>query len=343
MELKHLRYFVVLAEELHFGRAAERLRISQPPLSQMVRRLEQELGVALFSRTSRNVELTEPGRLFLEEARRTLSQAAHAVRVAQEARDGEVGHLEVGFVHACGVFPLAARKFARRFPGVKLTLRHMSTAEQVASLVRGTLDVGFVHLPVNRDGLVVEEVQRDALMVALPVRHALASRSSITWRSLADQPFVGFARAAAPEAYDALLLFLRQAGFSPHVVYETDSLLARLRIVGAGFGVSLVPAYAVGFPRPGVVLRPLAPPRPRVGIGVVHAPSRVTPALQAFLAMVREAVADSPGKGVKGPRRRRRGRPGRPRKLRTGSGSRRAWSGGPGRGASSPRAPAPRR
>lgn len=322
MELKHLRYFVILAEELHFGRAAERLRISQPPLSQMVRRLEQELGVALFSRTSRSVELTEPGRLFLAEARRTLSQAAHAVRVAQQAQGGEVGHLEIGFVPACGVFPLAARKFAERFPGVKMTLRHMSTAEQVASLLWGTLDVGFVHLPVDREGLAVEEVQRDPLMVALPVRHALASRSSISWRSLADQPFVGFARAAAPEAYDALLLFLRQAGFRPHAVYETDSLLARLRIVGAGFGLSLVPAYALGFSRPGVVLRPLAPPRPQVGIGVVHAPSRVTPALQGFLAVVREVAAESRGRRVKNPRRRLASRPGRPRRPRAGSGSR---------------------
>jgi DNA-binding transcriptional LysR family regulator len=241
VELKHLRYFVTLAEEMHFGRAAARLQISQPPLSQMVKRLEDELGVALFRRTSRSVELTEPGRLFLEEARRTLSHAEHSVRVARQANGGEIGHLEIGFVPACGVFPEAVRTFAARHPGVKLSLRHTSSAEQLSAVARGALDVGFVHLPVGRDGLLVEEVQRNSLLVALPEGHELTSRHVIPWRALNGQRFVGFPRASAPEAYDALLLRLRQAGFHPEVAYETDSLLARLRIVAAGFGVSLVP------------------------------------------------------------------------------------------------------
>jgi DNA-binding transcriptional LysR family regulator len=321
LELKHLRYFVTLAEEMHFGRAAARLHISQPPLSQMVRRLEGELGVALFRRSSRNVELTEPGRLFLEEARRTLSHAAHSVRVARQAHGGAVGSLELGFVPACGVFPAAVRRFARRFPRVKVALRHMSSAEQLSSVARGALDAGFVHLPVSRDGLVVEEVQRNALLIALPTGHALASRRSITWRALNGQRFVGFPRASAPEAHDALMARLRQAGFHPEVVFETDSLLARLRIVAAGIGVSLVPDYAAELPRAGVVLRPLPGPAPRVGIGVVHSAARVTPALASFLAVVREVKARPPRGGVRGRVRAKRNLRGSPRRRRAARGA----------------------
>ncbi len=316
-----MRYFVALAEEMHFGRAAARLQISQPPLSQMLRRLEGELGVALFRRSSRSVELTEPGRLFLEEARRTLAHAAHSVRVARQAHGGEVGHLEIGFVPACGVFPAAVRAFARRFPGVRLTLRHMSSAEQLSSVARGALDAGFVHLPVSRDGLVVEEIQRNELLVALPSGHALASRRQIPWRALNGQRFVGFPRASAPEAYDVLLTRLRSAGFHPEVVFETDSLLARLRIVAAGFGVSLVPDYAADLPRAGVVLRHLSEPAPRVGIGVVHSETRVTPALASFLAVVRETTARGRRGRVRGRAGSKGARRGSPRKPRGGRGA----------------------
>jgi DNA-binding transcriptional LysR family regulator len=265
------------------------------------------------------VELTEPGRLFLAEARLTLSHAAHSVRVARQAHEGRIGHLEVGFVPACGVFPRAVRTFARRFPGVKLTLRHMSSAEQVSAVAQGLLDVGFVHLPQGRAGLAVERVQSNALLVALPEGHPLASRRAVSWRSLSGEHFVGFPRVSAPEAYDSILARLRRSGFVPQVVYETDSLLARLRIVAAGLGVSLVPDYAVRLPREGVVFRPLAEPAPIVGFGAVHDPARTTPALAAFLAVVREAAA-RPRRGIVTRSRRvreaRRARPRRPRAAR---------------------------
>jgi DNA-binding transcriptional LysR family regulator len=290
MELRRLRYFVALAEELHFGRAAERLGISQPPLSQQIARLESDLGVELLKRTSRSVTLTEPGRLFLEEARRTLCQVDHAAHVAQRAAGGEVGHLRIGFVPACGVIPLGVRRFATRFPGVQLTLRNMATADQVESLVEGALHVGFLHLPIDARGLAVEEVQRDPLLAAIPQHHRLARRSSLSLRSLVGEPFIGFPRASAPGAYDAIRTIFREAGFTANVVHETDSLLARLRMVGAGLGVSLIPAYAKRSPRIGVVLRPLRPPRPVARIGMVHAPRHTTPALSRFLSLVREVA-----------------------------------------------------
>jgi DNA-binding transcriptional LysR family regulator len=290
VELRHFRYFVAVAEELHFGRAAQRLHISQPPLSQQIAALEKEIGVSLLRRTSRSVELTEAGRRFLQEARETLALARSAVDMARRAARGEVGRIQVGFVPACGVIPTAIRRFLRRFPEVQVTLRSMASAEQLEAVRLGRLDVGFVHLPIAVPGLESELVESHQLMVALPARHRLAGRRTIPWRALQGETFIGFPRAAAPGAYDVLMGRLREAGLVPHVVHETDSLLARLRMVGAGVGVSLLPAYALNFDHPGVSLRPLGKPRTAAEIGIVHNPRRVTPALKHFLAVVREVV-----------------------------------------------------
>jgi DNA-binding transcriptional LysR family regulator len=189
------------------------------------------------------------------------------------------------------VIPRAVRRFVRRFPSVQLSLRSMASAAQLAALEAGDIDVGFVHMPVDRGSLAVEEVQRHPLLAALPTRHRLARLSSVSWRSLEGEPFIGFPRQSAPGAYDAIMTFFRQAGFGPNIVHETDSLLARLRMVGAGLGVSLLPAYAAAFPRSGVVLRPLRRPRPWASIGMVHARRPASPVLGRFIAVVGEAAA----------------------------------------------------
>lgn len=290
MELRHLRYFVALAEELHFGRAAERLQMSQPPLSQQIAALEKELGVPLLRRNSRSVELTEAGRRFLEEARQTLAQARHAADVARRAARGEVGQLRVGFVPVSGVMPVAIRRYTRQFPDVRLSLRCMASAEQLTALLHGALDVGFVHMPIDVPGLEAEAVQRHPLMAAIPRSNPLSRCSSIAWRALEGEAFIGFPRASAPGAYDMLLGRLREAGFHARIVHETDSLLARLRMVAAGLGISLLPSYAARYPHPGVVLRPLEPPIPCAAVGVVHCPTHATPALERFLRVVRSAA-----------------------------------------------------
>ena len=290
MELRHLRYFVTLAEELHFGRAAERLHISQPPLSQQIAALEKEIGVPLLRRTSRSVELTEAGRVFLVEARQTLKQAHNAVELARRGARGEVGRLQVGFVPACGVIPAAIRRFMRKFPRVEVTLRHMPSAEQMDAVLHGRLDVGFVHMPTGVADLAAEPVESHALMAALPARHPLARRRTIAWSALEGEAFIGFPRVAAPGAYDAIMGRLREAGLVPRVVHETDSLLARLRMVGAGLGVSVLPDYARNFNHPGVALRPLGSPPARTQIGMVHFPPRHTPALGRFMDVVREVA-----------------------------------------------------
>jgi len=287
LELKRLRYFVALAEELHFGHTAERLGISQPPLSQQIAQLEKELGVSLFHRTSRSVELTAAGRAFLEETRRVLSQVEQAVHAAQRADRGEVGQLRVGFVPACGAIPRGVRRFLDRYPGVRLTLRNMTTADQAVALVDGSLHVGFLHLPIDAQGLVIEEIQSHPLLAAIPSRHPLAALKSIPLRAFVGEPFIGFPRAAAPGLYDALITTFRKAGLTAHIVHETDSILARLRLVGAGIGVSLIPSYAMRLPRPGVTLRPLRPPRPVAAIGMAHAPRHASPVVSRFLGVIR--------------------------------------------------------
>ncbi len=288
MDLKHLRYFIALAEELHFGRAAERLGISQPPLSQQIARLEKELGVSLLRRTSRSVALTAGGQAFLEEARRTLAQAQHAVHVARGAERGEVGELRVGFVPACGAIPRGVRRFTRQYPAVRLTLRNLTTADQLEQLASGKLHVGFVHLPIDARGLIVELVQQDSVLAAVPERHPLAGQPAVSLRSFAGEPFIRFPRGAAPGLHDYMITAFREAGVTARVAHETDSILARLRMVGAGLGLSLIPSYAERLPRPGVVLRPLKPAKLVSRIGMVHAARYATPAVARFLSVVRE-------------------------------------------------------
>jgi DNA-binding transcriptional LysR family regulator len=212
------------------------------------------------------------------------------VDVARRAATGEVGRLQVGFVPACGVLPTAVRRFMRRFPHVQVTLRHMPSAEQLDALQHGRLDVGFVHMPIDVEDVACELVESHPLIVAVPARHPLSRRRTVSWRAMEGETFIGFPRHAAPGAHDALMSQLRRAGLVPRIVHETDSILARLRMVAAGLGISLLPAFARNFNHAGVSLRPLGPPAAAAEIGVVYCPPRETPALARFLEIVRETA-----------------------------------------------------
>jgi DNA-binding transcriptional LysR family regulator len=292
MEIRLLRYFVAVAEELHFSRAAARLRIAQPALSHQIRRLEDGLGVTLVNRTKHRVALTAAGEAFLVEARRALAQVERAVRAARRAHRGETGRLAIGFVPSADldVLPRVLRVWSARFPDVDVELHPLFPAQQVAALRDGRLHVGFVRLPFEHDGLVVEVVVREPLVVALAERHPLARRSRVPIAALRADPLILFPRRVAPAYWDLLVGACTRAGFAPRIVDHSESMQTNLGLVAAGFGMTLVPASTRNLVRAGVVYRPLAPPVPHVEMAVAHRVDDATPTVPVFLQVVREVL-----------------------------------------------------
>lgn len=291
--LRHLEYFVAVAEELHFGRAAERLHMAQPPLSQQIRRLEEELGAQLFYRTKRRVQLTEVGQAFLQEARLTLAQAEQAVRVAQRAGRGELGQLIVGFVGSAGygTLPHLLKIFRERFPDVNLVLRELTSAQQVQALRNARIQVGFLRSPVRGNDLVFEDIQREPLLVALPEQHPLASRLRIPLQALAGESFIIFPRHLGPAFYDQIITLCQQAGFSPNVVQEAIEMQTIVSLVAAEIGVALVPASIRHWQRVGVMYRELEGETTMTTITMAWRKDDTAPVLHTFLNAVREVMA----------------------------------------------------
>ena len=262
MELRHLRYAVALADELHFARAAARLHIAQPPLSQQIKALETELGVRLFDRTSRRVGLTDAGAAFIAEARRTLASAEQAIEAARRAARAETGRLAIGYVSSASyeLLPAVLRAFRRRAPDVLLVLEEMNSSEQSRGVLAGTLDLGFVRRPPPTDRrLAGTAVRREPIVVAVPRDHALAAARAIRLRELALEPFVIFPARPRPSWADVALDLCRGAGFEPRVVQEAVEMVSALSLVAAGIGIALVPGAVRAVRRPGVVFRPLTP------------------------------------------------------------------------------------
>src|SRR5512133_18369 len=246
MELRHLRYFVAVAEELHFGRAAARLHIAQPPLSRQIRDLEREVGTPLFERVARGVELTAAGRAFLPEARLTLAQAERAPRTAERAARGEIGRLRVGFVEAAtysGILPEVLGFFRMHLPNIGLSLFEMDVLQQAEAFHDGRIDLGILHStpPDAERWLRTQAVYADPLVAAVPDTHRVADRRRIALDELAADQFVLFPRQTAPVLYDDVIASCRRAGFSPRVAQEAAGWHTIVGLVGAGVGVALVP------------------------------------------------------------------------------------------------------
>ncbi len=295
MELRHLKYFVAVAEELHFGRAAQRLGIAQPPLSQQIKALEAEIGAALLHRTNRRVGLTAAGTAFLAEARKVLDQSQHAVRAAQRAARGEIGQLAVGFVSsvAYGIFPEILQEVRRRFPDLSLTLQDMTSEEQVEAMRRDQLDVGLVRPPVaDAGGLSVRVIWREPLMAAVPETHRLARRREIPLGAMAGEPFVLVPRRLGPGFYDEIIRLCASAGFTPKVVQEARAMQTIISLVAGGMGVSLVPASLRNLQRTGVVYRPLK--APTTDLAAMWREHDDSPALRAFLESVWQVTGAAP-------------------------------------------------
>jgi DNA-binding transcriptional LysR family regulator len=294
IDLRLFRYFIAVAEELHFGHAAERVGIAQPPLSQQIRRLEQKLGAELLHRTKRRVELTEAGKVFLEQARLTISQAELAISMTRRAARGEVGRLAVGMISSASyedVIPRAIRVFRERYPDAELVLQECSTAHQVDLLHRHEIQIGFVRPPVVDPALTILTVKREPLVAALPKSHKLAGRAEIRVGDLASERWIMLPRNSGLGFYDLVLEVCRKAGFSPVVAQEATQIHTMTGLVAAGLGVALVPAAVQNLRRPGVVYRRLAGHTPAAELAAAYLKSGRPPVLDAFLAVLRKIAA----------------------------------------------------
>ena len=293
MELRHLRSFLAVAEELHFGRAAARLHISQPPLSQQIQRLEDELGVRLFRRTKRRVELTPAGKAFLTEARQTLAQAERAVRAAQRAERGEAGELLVGYVTSAtyGPLPDVIRMFRKRFPQVEVGLQNLRSVLQHQALADRRIDVGFVRPHVRDPHLAYEGLWRESVVVALPRTHPLARRTNVDVADLATEVFVIARPEEAVAFHDEVFALSRRAGFTPRIAYGVPDVQAAISLVAAGLGISPVPAVIQGFRRKGVVYRPLRPQTLRIEMGLAWRRDDDSVLVQQFRRVAREMAS----------------------------------------------------
>jgi DNA-binding transcriptional LysR family regulator len=293
VELRHLRYFVALAEERHFGRAAARLHISQPPLSQQIRRFEDELGAPLLHRTTRSVELAPAGAVLLERAREILAAFDVAIDDARRAARGEYGRLAIGFTGSStyALLPSLAAALSRELPGVTLDLHgELLTPAQVARLVDGTLDLGLLRPPLEQRELTTEVLRSEPLVAVLPETHRLARSDAVELELLAGEPFVTYPSHFRSVLHDAVQDACEKHGFVPLAAHEVAETATLVSFVAAGLGVSLVPDSVRNMSVRGAVYRPLARNTTRVELAAAWRRDDDRPVLARALAVMRREV-----------------------------------------------------
>jgi DNA-binding transcriptional LysR family regulator len=292
MELRHLRYFVAVAEELHFTRAAERLHIAQPPLSQQIRALEAELGVELFLRTRRSVALTDAGAALLVRAREMLAQAQALPDELRRVARGEVGELRIGFTSTLPLTRVLRDVVAdhrRAHPRVALQLREMHTALQFEALRRGELDVGLVRYNERApDGIRLSLLRRDPLRLVLPATHRFARRKSVAIAECREEHFIGFPGSAGTGTGPLLARLCAQAGFEPTIAQEAREATTQIGLVAAGLGIAVLPAPLEAVRIEGVRYVPLSG---KEAVLVMSAATRADEASERVLAFVRRLAA----------------------------------------------------
>lgn len=289
MELRHLRYFVAVAEELNFRRAAERLRMAQPPLSAQIKALEGELGVRLLERTTRSVRLTTAGRILLDEARLVLNVAAQAEQRARQASEGLVGELRIGIIAPSANAWLAGilRGFQQRFPGVRLSIYDLISVEQMRRLREGELDVGLLRPPVGfpeLDSCFVEETPQ---VLAMPAQHRLARQTQLAWSDFHGEGLVLITPALQHGYYDPFLAACARAGAVPRPAQYANDVQTKMWLISAGFGIAPTTATLAEVIRPGLVYRELPTPLPPVQTVLAWRKGDRSPVVRAF----REAFA----------------------------------------------------
>ena len=300
IDLRQLRYFIAVTETLHFGRAAEQLHISQPPLSRQIRLLEEALGVALFQRGKAAVRLTEAGAAFLPEVRRTLAQAEKAVAAARAARPADApsaGQFVLGYttVFDRSAIPDVLEPLSRQFPDWRISMRGQHSISLVRALRQGAMDAAFIGLFTEAPGLVVRTVREEPLVVALPSGHALARRRQLALADLAGPgapPLYWFERRLNPGFYDHCQAYFERVGFAPALLPEPADHHITLGLIAEGRGVALVPASMRQVRRHGVVFRPLKPDREggalTMGVALAYRADNPSPLLPALLALAKK-------------------------------------------------------
>ena len=285
MEMRHLRCLVAVAEELHFGRAAQRLNLSQPPVSLAIKELEAELGVVLFERNSRRIALTRAGEEALHDARAVLARTELLKRRAHDGAQGQSGAISIGFISlaAYSFLPHALRRFTEDFPQVRVSLQESTTDQMLAELEKGALDLGFIFAsPGMQPTLAYRPAQREELVVALPEKHPLARSRQVPLEKLAGERFLGFERHYGPMIFDAMVATCMRHGFSPEI-FPARQMHTIVSLVSGGIGVALVPASVKALHREGVVYRNIKGERTLVETGAAWRQADDSTLVQAFV------------------------------------------------------------
>ncbi|MDZ5460102.1 LysR family transcriptional regulator [Azohydromonas lata] len=292
MDLRHLKYFLAVAEELNIGRAATRLHISQPPLTRNIKALEEELGVELFVRTAKGVELTQAGEMFKEEASNIRMLVEGAIDRVQRAGEGKLGRLDVGIFGSAiyDIIPMLLQEFKRRLPGVNVVLHTMTKSEQVEALRQRRITVAFNRMMWPEPDIGRELVATERLFAVLPDEHPLAELQAVPLRALAAHPMVLFPNVGRPNFVDRVVELCKQLGVEPTIAQEVGDAVTGIALVARGFGVSLIPESAAGSVCvAGATFRPLADaPHAVVDLSVLYRATDPSPLLKSFLAVVRE-------------------------------------------------------
>lgn len=292
MEFRHLHYFVAVAQELHFGRAAQRLQMTQPALSKQIKALEQELSVQLFFRTKRLVQLTPAGQVFFEQAQRLLEQAQQAVQLAQRAARGEVGQLTLGFTETATytVLPKLVRQYRERYPQVELSMQELSTEAQVVALKHQQIDLAFLHPPIDERGLSLYPLLKESFVVVLPKQHRLVQKERLSLSAIAEEAFILHPRQEGPVLYNSFVHSCQRLGFQPNIVKENGSHRTRICLVAAGMGITFIPESVQTLAEVDVECKPIEDSSTKLELAAAWRQDNTGLTLQEFLAVMLNAA-----------------------------------------------------
>lgn len=292
MEFRQLKYFIAVAEELHFGRAAESLHLSQPALSKQIQALEESLEIQLLERTKHWVRLTAAGQKFLETARQILRDVEEGIQVTRQVADGQLGKVRIGLTEAT-LFYLGATilKTCRQYPQIDLILVSGGTEAHVESLRTHQIDIGFVYLPIREPTLQVDALYEETYVAALPAAHRLAKQKQIPLQALANEPLIFYPRSLAPVLYANFIKCCEQAGFIPNVVQEAELAQTRLGLAAAGAGITFVLENMQNLSAKGVIYRPLIGDFPTLKLALARRQTETSPAVLEFLKVLKTIVS----------------------------------------------------